>query len=410
MRKKDLVNLISIALIQGSSVILPLFIYPYALAVQGAHIYADMVLSEAVMMVMYTAVLYSFEINGVSAVIKTKSNTGLSKVYYEVITVRLIIFLFILFLLCLFGFLISSNIFILLLIWMLFPLSYIFQSLYFFQALECNFIPAIIILVCRIICLVYVFLFLSEASNYFFVPLVIGLSYTLNGVLLFIYAIYRFKLSFKKTNGKEIWSTIVQGKEIFLSNISVFIFKDVNVILLNFFGTSSVIIAIYSISEKFVKGVQAAIRPINLFFFTKIVKSLKVMNTPNNESFKKISVFFMKQIFFLVAIFIFFIVVALIYMRYFNFEGGENVKVVLYITGFMFISVFFGVGNFMFGSIGLSMLGEQKYFVKIIFFSGIFNFMAALFLIHMFSLYGASISYVIAEVALFILVIRRYYD
>ena len=74
----------------------------------------------------------------------------------------------------------------------------------------------------------------------------------------------------------------------------------------------------------------------------------------------------------------------------------------------MNLAVFFGISNFMFGSAGLNFLSERKYFFKSIFLVGMLSVIITLSLTFFIGVFGAAISFVLSEVMLLILIIKKY--
>ena len=87
-------NLISLGVIQFSNAVLPLIIFPYVLIVVGPELYSKIALSEALMFVIFTFVLYSFEVDGVSEIVHLGNQSGgkkLSMIFSKILTIRLLI-------------------------------------------------------------------------------------------------------------------------------------------------------------------------------------------------------------------------------------------------------------------------------------------------------------------------------
>jgi PST family polysaccharide transporter len=85
-------------------------------------------------------------------------------------------------------------------------------------------------------------------------------------------------------------------------------------------------------------------------------------------------------------------------------DGGR----VLALVGIMAPAVFFGVANFMFGSAGLNYLGRRTYFAWAILATGVANLVICGTLASLYSGAGAAVSYALAELTLFLLVLRAY--
>lgn len=409
---KNLINLISLTSIQASNAILPLIVFPYALKILGTENYSQIIMSEAVMFIIYVFVIYSFEIKGVSQIIGLGNKidtSNLSLIFYKITISRL----FILSLFCmiiLFYFIIKNDYFmLLLLLWMLFPLSYIFQSSYFFQALEDNFYPAIFILLSRILCIILIFEFVDHEDKGYFIPLIIGICYLIGGILSFIFLIYKYNLTFVIPSKKEMVNAFYDGKNIFLGNLSVLLFKDSNVLIMGLLSDNNTLISIYSMAEKFVKSLQAGIRPLNQFFFPKTIKALEKQSIPEKNSFLIISKYTVIQLF------VFLLVILIILFLRFNeniillLSDYPNIDEIFFVFIIMIPSIFFGISNFMYGTVGLNHLNKEKYYVKSILTTGIIGIILSFIFVYFWEEYGAAISFVISELILFIFVFIQYF-
>lgn len=411
--KKDTLNLGSLALIQVSNAILPLFIFPFTLKSVGTELYSKIAVSESVALIALTLVLYSFEINGVSEIVgsRIKSDSEkISHIFSAIFFARLCILFICVSMLLLIGPFIDSQFFLLLLCWMLFPLSHIFQSAYLFLGLERNSPLAIFTIISRILCVALVVSQVKGPGDYYLVPLIIGSCYTFGGVLAFSYALIKFKIRLRIVSVSELKAFFYRGKEIFYGNVSVLFFKDLNVIILSILTSDDVAISTYSIAEKLIKGLQATVRPLNKLFFPKVIYLTREIQLPGKYAFRIISKLTAPQLI------LFTIGVGLLIIGYTNF--GRNLSFIIEYPNkgrieilflFMVVAVFFGIGNFMFGTAGLNNLNMRKYYAKSLFIVGILSLFFSMLLVLLFDDFGAAMSFVSGEILLFIFVIRKYF-
>lgn len=411
--KKKIYNLLSLFSIQGSNAILPIIVFPYVLSKLGDVLYSQIVISEAIMFIIYAIVLYSFEIDGVSRAIKYNDENlknKLSRLFTHVLLIRLIIFSVCISILFIFSFFMPKDYFVLLLLWLMFPLSFIFQNSYFYIGTENNTPLAIIILTFRILCVCLIFYFVDINSPAYIVPLTIGGTYLSGGLLSFLYLIFTKKIKITRISFSYLKKLIIDGKEIFLGNISILMFKDLNVIVIGLFTFNPSAISAYSIAEKIIKSIQATTRPLNQFYFPIAVRLIQSTKRPNIESFKKI---FSVTLIQLLVLFLIFCAINLV-MIFFSddlifIKSYNNFDLVTNLCLIMIVSVFFGVSNFMFGSVGLNNLGEKKYMASSIFITGILTIVMLFILVNLMNVYGASISFVLSEVILFSLISYKYF-
>lgn len=412
--RKNSVNLISLVAIQGSNAILPLLVFPYILKKVGETNYSQIVIAEAVMFIAYAFVLYSFEVDGVSRVmqlVQEKKTVILSKLYTKILFIRLgILGIFAL------GFLVASlflekQMATLLFLWLLFPLGFILQSSYFYLAIEENFYLAVFVVLSRILCVWSIFTFIQQKEDAYLAPLLIGFTFLLGGLASFVFLLNRHQLKLYKISFSEVKILLQEGKEIFIGNISVLLFRDLNVLILGVFSISPALIASYSIAEKIIKSLQAAIRPLNQFFFPKGVKLIQNIKKPNPQAFKLLAKVTTVQ---LLCLFVLTLSLG-IGMVYFKdkvdfLSKYPNIDTILVLGGIMIGSVFFGVMNFMFGTVGLNHLNAKKYYAYAILITGTVSILSALVVIKLGGVYGAAFSFVLAEIVLSLLILKKYFS
>jgi O-antigen/teichoic acid export membrane protein len=413
MIRKNIVNLGSLVVIQISNAMLPLIIFPFILKTIGEDGYSRIVIAEALVLIIHTFVLYSFEVNGISEIIKAKekkNNEELSKIFFKILYTRLILLtLALVFLLSIINFL-ERDLSLLLLLWLLFPLSFIFQSSYFYQANEQNFFLALSVLISRLLGMYLIFNYIGSSEDIYLVPLIIGLSYTMGGLSAFIYVIYKFELNFVRISFDEIQQVLSTGKEIFFGRLSVMLFRNSNVLILNMIIDNNTAISVYSIAEKFINSLQAAIRPLNQLAFPKVISRLK------NDDFPTKKLFIIIWKYTILQLFILFVLVVIGYFFIYNYvylfsylNDLPNKEDILYLFIIMLPSAFIGILNFMFGTAGLNELGSKVYYAKIIFTTGIISLILSFLLSYLFEEKGAAISFVLGETILFLLVIKKYF-
>gem|GEM_PF-1183911 len=411
-RKKDLTNLVALSCIQVSNGILPLFVFPYALSVVGFDLYSMIVVTEAVILMVLSAVLYSFDVEGVSKVVGLdikKDIEELSRIFSEILYVRIAIWGLCVVALLLAGFFLRREYLFLFLWWMLLPLSYVVQSSWLFQGLEKNVAIAAFVVLSRLLCVAFILFLVKSPSDYYMVPAVIGSCFIFGGLLSLAYAFSKLGLRFKFVVLSDLLQLVRNGKEIFLGNFSVLLYRDVNVILLQLVGGSQQAVAVYSVAEKLVKSTQASVRPLNQLFFPKALRALKDSKGADWGAFKKILRLTTPQ---LLALSGLIASVGVVYAALGNripfvrdFPDRDQIAPLVMM---MMVTVFFGVSNFMFGTVGLNRLGERTYYFQSILAVGLLNLAICALLSSQLGSVGASLSFAISEILLLTLVVRRY--
>ncbi len=410
--RKDLTNIVSLACIQGANAALPILIFPYVLHLFGSAKYADLVVSEAVSLIVLAIVLYSYEINGVSRVVSSYARGGMalaSQVYWEVLVSRVVIWIACLGVVLVSGLFLRAQFFFSLLCWMLVPLSFIFQSTYFYQSIENNLPVAFFSLLSRLACCIAVFLIIKPETPVYVLPLIVGGCYLVGGLASSIYLRAVLGLQYVSVSVARLRECLLEGKEIFFGNIAVVLFRDSNLLVLSLFSVNPLAIASYSVVEKFIKAFQALIRPLNQFFFTRAIQALRDEVVPTPLALVKIMRFTWVQLLALAIVLVCIVIGWLLFNDFFEFlKSYPNKNFMAGLFLFMAIGVFFGVANFMLGTAGLNNLNSKKYFATILILTGVTTVSLCLVLSKIWGVYGAATSFVLGELILFTLILTRY--
>jgi PST family polysaccharide transporter len=409
--RKGFANLAALTAVQLGNALLPLVAYPLILSVVGAEHFSRIAVTESVMLMILATVIYSFDLDGVSRVASDEvrgDRVALSLAFSEVLMARIAILAVAATGIILLSPLLGRETVSLLLMWMLFPLSYILQSAWFFQSLERNAVQAIIVVVSRLTCLFLLYWFIREPGDYLRAPLIIGLSYAAGGVVTFAYALQRHSIQLTRVSAARIGAMLVHGKEVFAGNLSVALYRDSNVLILNAFSSPAAV-SLYAIAEKMVKVFQAGARPLNQLFYPKLIRALQGVREPGHAAFKTVLRYTLPQLGGL-AVGMAVVASAFPWLRdwFPNVLASASGVDVLGLVAVMAISVFFGVANFMFGVGALNYLGRRWYLARSIFTTGVVSVAVCIALTSQFGAMGAAVTFVLAEFFLFVQVARAY--
>lgn len=411
MKRKELINFLSLFVAQGSNAILPILVFPIILSRLGNLAYSKIVITESIIFIPYAFILYSFEVNGVSKIVNYRIEDKIkhiSSLFSQVLIIRLVIFILSLLCIIISGFFIDQVDLYLLLIWLMFPLSYIFQNSYFYLGYQNNLPLAVLILFSRLICFGLIYYYLNKNSSIYLAPLFIGLSFIVGGLLSFLYIVLKYNIKLSLPNFKDLKYQIIEGKEIFFGNISVLLFKDINVLIISFITKDPNLISSYSIAEKIVKSLQASIRPINQYFYPKGLILINNFKEPNYIAFREIFKVTKTQLMLILSIILSFFIAIYILQNYNLLSFLNDNKESIILISIMIFSVFFGVLNFMYGTLGLNHLGNKRYFAMSIFFTGLISLVTLMVFTKYFSIYGTAINFVISEIILLVFILNKF--
>nr|WP_255459361.1 MULTISPECIES: oligosaccharide flippase family protein [unclassified Cupriavidus] len=406
-------NLLSLVMIQGSNAALPLLVFPYVLGVVGAQHYADIVVTEAFSVLLITVILYSFEIDGVAAVTglrPERDRAQLSKIFSRILVLRMTLFTVAAPMLVAGLSLFRPELTHIAAWWMLIPLSYALQPTWLYQGLQANGIPAVCTLLSRAVAVVLILLLVKRPDDFLLVPAIMGVMYALGSVAMLAFAMAGLGIRPTRVRWGELMQMIRAGKEIFLGNVGVALYRDSNVLLLGFLGLHGAPIAAYSLAEKTTKAVQAVIRPLNQLFFPKAVLVTQAANSPNRDVFVRLLRLTWPQLGALVTIWLALMAAVPILRQHVPAIGQiQELDQVMLFMSLMALGTLFGVCNFMFGSAGLNTLGQKRALLGGILFAAVVSVIATATLGGVYGAIGAAISFTLSEGVLFATIARKYY-
>lgn len=404
-------NLVALVAIQASSAIMPILVIPYTLVVVGPENFANIALAETIAMVVVAIVLYSFEVDGVRQIVgvdRVRDSKQLSEIYSSILSVRLLLFALAAPVAVIFAWCINPELLPLLGIWLLLPLSYAFQPSWLCQGLEDNVALAVSMVAARLATVFVLFLYLDE-KNFYLVPLVVAGMLFVGSIVSMVFATNKHGIRFKIVSVPKLIELIAAGRSLFAANFSVIFYRDINVLILGVCGSSSEAIASYAFAEKIVKMVQAAIRPINQYYLPRAMRMIADITDPSCRVCSKLLKLTYPQLL-VVTLIVFAGWASIFFVDYESLavKGGVIYRDIVPLVAIMSLAVFAGVVNYMLGMIGLSGLGASKYFLGAVFCVALVNLLITSIAVSYFDELGAAISFVFAEVVLFVLIIAKY--
>lgn len=407
-----LTNLGSLAAIQVFNAFAPLVAYPFVLAVAGQDSFAQVVVAEAIALLLLSFVLYSFEVDGVAAVVgldPNKDGDAISAIFVQIIVLRLCFYGAGLLVLQLVLTVLNPELRLLVLGWSLMSLSYALQPNWLFQGLERNLPLALFVTLTRIGALGTIFLLIRSQEHAVLLPFILGGWYLVGGVGAFIYAVRYFGIRPRAVSWSHLLGMIWHGKEVYLNSVATGLYRDSNVLILSTLGVPAAGIASYSLAEKLTKALQAAMRPLNQYFFPRALAIARDEGTPSPQALRRIFAITIPQ---MTAALALIVVGAGSYLALSPFVPAlgklDDIDVVFHLTLIMAVSVLPGVGVFMLGIAGLNSLRARGYLLMALLLAAAASVVANLALIPYLGALASAICFVFSETLLLALIIRRY--
>ncbi|WP_395074245.1 oligosaccharide flippase family protein [Flavobacterium sp.] len=261
----------------------------------------------------------------------------------------------------------------------------------------------IINIISKLITYPFVFIFVTNSTDFLQAIFIQSLSFLVAGLLSLIYLIkyqkflfeggvYNVKKHFMKNEIKDSFS-------IFLSNSSISLYTNSLTIFLGFFYTPNSV-GIFSSMERLIRTIVfGVLAPINQAAFPIII-NLKKESLPQAKDFFLKIFFFVVTLVVLVYIFIYFFNSEIINKFFHQYKNSES-SIFIYFAAIIFPIAMGSV----FGQLGLLGLGnelQKKIFSRIYIYIGIFSLPLSLFLIYKLDYLGAIYSMVFVEFLVFI--------
>lgn len=262
--KSLLSNFFSLTSLQIVTYILPLLTFPYLVRTLGVEKFGLVAFAQSIMVFFLLFIDYGFDLSATKEISQNRENKEkLTEIFSSVLIIKIIFNLISILLLgCLVIFYQKFH-----QDYDIYFISFIFvigQSLFptwYFQGMESMKNIAFINIISKMLFTIFIFVFVSNESDYLLVPLLNGIG-SLIGTL---YSFYIIRIKFKQKIKYQNFNTLVRylkhSSQYFLSRVSISLFTSINVTILGL-TTNNTIVGYYSIAEKLYQSMQRAYSPV----------------------------------------------------------------------------------------------------------------------------------------------------
>jgi PST family polysaccharide transporter len=393
-RKRLIENFLSLSVLQIANYILPLITLPYLVRVLGPEKFGLIAFSQAFIGYFMILTDYGFNLSATRDIsINRENKEKLTEIFSSVIIIKLALMIIsiILMSIIIFSFEKFRQ------DWIVYYLTFgmvvgqVLFPVWFFQGMEKMKYITFLNILAKVIFTVAIFVFVKEASDYLYVPLLNSLGFIIAGILGLWIVFRDFEVSFKFVGLEELKRQLKEGWYIFLSQVNFTFFNETNVIILGLF-TNNTIVGYYSAAEKLIRAIISLQIPLVGSAYPAMSKLLK-------EDINKAITFGNKLLIYGTFIYTILISIILILSNKIiilllgdSFKNSELIfKILLIIPITFFIINIYGV-NFLINT------GHSDKFSKIVIISGLSNLMLCPIMTFFFSYTGTAISRVIIEI------------
>jgi polysaccharide transporter, PST family len=406
-KKKLFSNFVSLSVLQGANYLVPLIIVPYLFAVLGTEKYGLIVFAQSLVASFGLFVNYGFNLSATKEIaVHQKNIKKVSEIYSTVTVIKSLFSLIALLLLlilifCFNKFSDDKTLYLL-------TFGTIIESILFpvwlFQGMERMKYITVIYSISKIIVAILIFTVINNTSDYLLVPILYFCGSLSSGIISIFILFKYFKIKFYYPSLQQIKFQLQEGWHLFVSNISINLYRNANILILGFI-TTPLYVGYYALAEKVIKALQGLLGPISETLYPYIAnKSAKQTIKKSLENLLKIS----KYYFFILITIVFFVLV----LAPFAVEilADSDIKNIVLDMRILTGALFFGGFNYLMGIIGLVSLGFQKHFSRTVIIAGLINVVLCFGLSSILKDSGAAIALSVSELVLTLLLFNKLFS
>lgn len=396
-------SILSLSVLNGLKVLLPLITLPYLIRVVGIGKYGAYSIVYTIIQYVLLISAYGFNYTTTKLIAQSRDDsTRVNQIFYSTIFAR---------------FLITIPAFLLFWVVIIFfyPQDYslmyiggigmligdILNPIWLFQGYEKMRYMTIATFLSKVLFTLLIFVCIQSESDYIYINVLNSLGYIISAVLSLYISYKYFNIRRPYFNVQDIIFQLKDGWNVFLSTIFMNFYRNSNIFILGFF-VSEYGVGLYSTAEKVIKAVQSLVAPVSNAFFPYYAASFK----ENDESYNAKRVMSLNKKLFYALLLLSAIVIATSDLMNFFISGGADQRITWLIC-LMTPVISIGGMNYILGIVGLVNLDYNKYFLKYVTISGLASIITLLLTIHVGGIYSAAASMILAEAVLFLCCYKR---
>lgn len=263
--KRVFTNFLSLSVLQGANLLLPLITFPYLVRVLGIEGFGLIQFALATIAYFEIVTDYGFDLSATRQIsIHRNDKEKMISIFSSVLTIKAVLCFvsFGLLALLVFSFGKFSE------FWMIYLLTFgrvvghFIFPIWFFQGMERMKISTYLNLTAKFIFTVAIFIFVKAKEDIYLVPIFNSLGFIIAGIIALVEIYYVFGVSFKFQSKEILIEQLKDGWHIFLSRIYVNIYTTTNTFLLGVM-TNNLIVGYYSVAAKIVEAFNSVFQPAN---------------------------------------------------------------------------------------------------------------------------------------------------
>ena len=261
---------------------------------------------------------------------------------------------------------------------------------WFFQGMEKMKYISILNVLSQIIFTISIFIFIKNASDYLYVPLLNSIGLIIGGILGLRVVYKEFNIKLKIPSYDSVKYQLIEGWHLFLSTVAISLYTTSNTFILGLL-TNNVIVSYYAVAEKIVIAVMGALLPISQTFYPYVSKKANESKENAIAIIKKITLI-MGTIGLILSLILFIFAEPIVNILF----GNQYSSAIPVLRILAFIPLIVGLSN-VFGIQTMLTFNYKKAFSRIIVIMGILNVILALILISFYQQIGTALAFLITE-------------
>ena len=385
-----------LSILNGLNLILPLLTIPYLTNVLGAERFGDYAFVLVLVQNIEIITSFGFQFSATKTISRNRDDINyVSRLTSSVIASRVLIGLIIVTILLLFRNLVFRNEAQQLLFYtslgMIFGEAFI--PVWLFQGLEQMKYVTLVNATAKLLFFTLVFIVVHDSNDYRYILLLSSCGYIIAGILSMVLVRTQFNILLPRPQWSLMLHAMRKSFSLFLSNVGISLYRNVNVLVLNYFVPSGAV-GVYALSEKIVKAAQSIVTPLSQALFPNLSYKLKT------EGERPFFHFFWRTVWLLAISLLLLAVILWWTAPWIAAFMGKDFTDASGLMALMLPVLFFGCMNYLLGFVGLVNLGHQRYFFYTVFSSGTIGILFLLLFVRQWSVNAAAVAMSLSEALL----------